>query len=184
MLWVVLLTMAAAAGAYHFYLSPEARHARGALHLIHTLRLAEIEHGMFVKSFDRLMEEGRITRQQHECLIETPRADIARLQVRGVSAYLNKSELKKVTAYYESPVGQKVLQYFHLEMKARDPAYPIEVGGQTPEFDIDEMEEINMFRQSAAGEKAADFSNLLQQTADDMLDLMRERESECGAISD
>jgi hypothetical protein len=41
-----------------------------------------------------------------------------------------------------------------------------------------------MFRQSAAGEKAADFSNLLQQTADDMLDLMRERESECGAISD
>ena len=180
-LLVLLLTMAAAVGAWLYFLSPEARHQRQALHLIRTLRMDEIDLASFVKIFDNSLAKGRINRQQHDCIVDISLGDIAQMQARGVSAYLNERELKQASAYFESPAGAKTLQYLHLEMKKIDPDYPIQVSGQSPEFDIDDMDAISAFGKTSTGAKVRDIASVMEQTSDDLTAFIRHRKGECGA---
>lgn len=177
---VMLVTLGGAAGAWHFFLSPEARHERLAIRLIRTLRLDEAELGLIGNIFDRSLAKGNVTRQQHDCIVDASRAEIARMQSRGVSAYLSESELRKALAYYESTAGQKILQYLHHEAKRREPEYPIEVSGGSPEFDIDDMEQIVDFGRTPTGAKVSDIVSVMDQTVDDMSGFIRDRKLECG----
>jgi hypothetical protein len=181
LLIVMLLAIGAAAGAYHFFLSPEARHERQALRLIRTLRMDESDLVVFVRVFDSSLAKGRITRQQHDCIVAVTRADIARMQTRGVSAYLNERELKQASAYFESVAGQKILRYLHWEMKKLDPDYPVEESGEQPEFDLDDMEQIANFGRTPTGAKVRDIASVMEQTSEDMAAFIRNRKVECGA---
>ena len=180
-LLVLLMSLGAAAGAYHFFLSPEARHQREALRLIRTFRMDESEHVIFVRIFDRSLAAGRISQEQHDCIVDVSPADLARMQARGVSAYLTVSELKQASAYFESTTGQKVLRYLHQEMTRRDPDYPIKVDGASPEFDIDDMEKISSFRRTPVGMKVHDVVSVSEQTFSDMEALIGSRQAKCGA---
>jgi hypothetical protein len=181
LLLVMLLAIGAAVGAYRLYLSPEARHERQAQRLIRNLRMDEAEQVMFVRFFDRSLAAGRISRKQHDCIVDVTRADFARIQTRGVAAYLSEHELKAASAYFESATGQKILRYLHQEMTRRDPDYPIRENGESPEFDIDDMEKIASFRRTPVGAKVHDIAGVMQQTGEDMTELFRARKAECGA---
>lgn len=177
---MVLLTLGVAAGAWHFFLSPAARHERQALRLIHTLHMDETDLAAFKDIFDRSLAKGRITRQQHDCIVDITRADIARMQARGVTRYLNERELRQASAYFESTAGQKILQYLHFEMKKANPDYPIQVSGGSPEFDIDDMEAISEFGRTSTGAKVRDIASVMEQTGSDMTAFIRDRKTKCG----
>lgn len=66
-------------------------------------------------------------------------------------------------------------------MMKRDPDYPIQVSGESPEFDIDEMEQMASFRRTPTGAKVYDVASVMQQTEKEMIALIRDRKTECGA---
>jgi len=151
--------------------------------LIRTLRIDETELAVFVRVFDSSLAKGRITQQQHDCIVNVAREDIARMQTRGVAAYLNERELRDASEYFESTTGQKFLQYLHLEAKRMNPDYPIQVSGGSPEFDIEDMQQISAFGRTTTGAKVKDVVSVSEQTVEDMNNLIRSRKAECGATA-
>lgn len=177
-LLAILLPAALCFAAFHFFLSPEARHQRAARKLIEVTRIDDLESAMFKAAFRASLAEGAITEPQFECIVDMDRRQFADLLAPGIVSHLSRDEIETVIGFHQTPAGAKMLDavYFLLARQISDLPSPVQT---EPAFDIDEMDAISLWRRTPVGRKTWDLMVLVDYSNDALVANMRDRKVAC-----
>jgi hypothetical protein len=178
MLFAILLPAAICFAAFHFFLSPEARHQRSARKLVEITRIDELETAAFKAAFRDSLEKESISESQFHCIVDVDRKEFADLLTPGIVSHLSRDEIEAVTAFHQTTAGAKVLDavYFLLARQIPDLQSPVQT---EPAFDIDEMDAVSRWRRTPVGRKTWDLMVLVEYSNDALEANMRDRKLAC-----